>query len=118
MNDMNKTAIFSLEIDEIKRLIEANKISVSVIGIGRIGLPTALSFAKAGLTTIGVDVNEELVNKINDKNFPLKDLLSLLLDLSKNKKKQKFKSNIKIKILTFPTFIFFDNFIIFFVWVI
>ena len=73
MNDMNKTAIFSLEIDEIKRLIEANKISVSVIGIGRIGLPTALSFAKAGLTTIGVDVNEELVNKINDKNFPLKD---------------------------------------------
>ena len=29
-----------------------------VIGIGRIGLPTALSFAKSGLETIGVDINE------------------------------------------------------------
>jgi nucleotide sugar dehydrogenase len=73
MNVMNNTEIFSLEIDEIKQLIEADKISVSVIGIGRIGLPTALSFAKSGFTTIGVDVNEELVNKIKNKNFPLKD---------------------------------------------
>ena len=71
MNVMNNTEIFSLEIDEIKQLIEADKISVSVIGIGRIGLPTALSFAKSGFTTIGVDVNEELVNKIKNKNFPL-----------------------------------------------
>ena len=73
MNVMNNTEIFSLEIDEIKQLIEENKILVSVIGIGRIGLPTALSFAKSGFTTIGVDVNEELVDKIKNKNFPLKD---------------------------------------------
>ena len=73
MNAMNNVEIFPLEIDEIKQLIETNKISVCVIGIGRIGLPTALSFANSGLKTIGVDVNEELVNKIKDKNFPLKD---------------------------------------------
>ncbi len=73
MNAMNNVEIFPLEIDKIKQLIETNKISVCVIGIGRIGLPTALSFANSGLKTIGVDVNEELVNKIKDKNFPLKD---------------------------------------------
>ena len=43
------------------------------MGIGRIGLPTALSFAKSGLTTIGVDINESLVEMINSDNFPLKD---------------------------------------------
>jgi nucleotide sugar dehydrogenase len=46
---------------------------VCVIGIGRIGLPTALSFAKSGLQTIGVDINKNLVQDINSKKFPLKD---------------------------------------------
>ena len=54
-------------------LLDENEISVCVIGIGRIGLPTALSFAKSGFKTIGVDINEELVNKIKNKDFPLKD---------------------------------------------
>ena len=44
-----------------------------VIGIGRIGLPTALSFANSGLITTGVDINENLIEKINQKKFPLKD---------------------------------------------
>ena len=70
---MNDNDIFSLEINEIKKLIDENKITVSVIGIGRIGLPTAISFAKSGLTTIGVDINEELVSQISKKDFPLKD---------------------------------------------
>ena len=65
--------IFSLEQEEIEKCIDNNTITVCVIGIGRIGLPTALSFAKSGLTTIGVDINEKLVNKIKNKDFPLKD---------------------------------------------
>ncbi len=44
-----------------------------MIGIGRIGLPTALSFANSGLSTIGVDINSKLVEMINSKIFPLKD---------------------------------------------
>lgn len=70
---MSQKEIFSLELNEIKKLIDKNEISVCVIGIGRIGLPTALSFAKSGLRTVGVDINEELVNKIKNKDFPLKD---------------------------------------------
>ncbi len=70
---MSQEKIFSLELNEIKKLIDKNETSVCVIGIGRIGLPTALSFAKSGFRTVGVDINEELINKIKDKDFPLKD---------------------------------------------
>jgi nucleotide sugar dehydrogenase len=48
-------------------------LKVCIVGIGRIGLPTALSFAQAGLQTIGADINEKLVDSINAGNFPLKD---------------------------------------------
>ncbi len=57
----------------IKKFVESGQIHVCVVGIGRIGLPTALSVANAKLPTIGVDINVDLVNKINSKIFPLKD---------------------------------------------
>ena len=58
---------------EVINSIQGGKISVCVIGLGRIGLPTAISFANAGLNTFGVDINSDLVNTINSKEFPLKD---------------------------------------------
>ncbi len=39
--------------------------TISVIGLGYIGLPTAAMFAESGKTVVGVDVNEETVNTIN-----------------------------------------------------
>ncbi len=59
--------------DDVEKSLKSQTIRVCVVGIGRIGLPSALSFAKSGLTTIGVDINESLVQKINDGNFPLED---------------------------------------------
>lgn len=59
--------------EEVKKSLDTKSLRVCVIGIGRIGLPTALSFAKSGLQTIGVDINEKLVEDINSKKFPLKD---------------------------------------------
>ena len=59
--------------EEVKKSLDTKSLRVCVIGIGRIGLPTALSFAKSGLQTIGVDINEKLVQDINSKKFPLKD---------------------------------------------
>ena len=60
-------------IDEVRNSLESKSLKVCVVGIGRIGLPTALSFAKAGLQTIGLDINKKLVDSINTGNFPLKD---------------------------------------------
>ena len=70
---MEMTKIMNLSQNEIADLIQSGKLHVCVIGVGRIGLPTAISFANSGITTIGVDINSELVNNINSGLFPLKD---------------------------------------------
>ena len=62
-----------MEPAKLREELQAGSLTVSVIGIGRIGLPTALSFANSGLKTIGVDINTELVNMVNSGQYPLKD---------------------------------------------
>ena len=61
------------DINQVKNSLADKSLKVCVVGIGRIGLPTALSFAKVGLQTIGMDINEQLVDSLNQGNFPLKD---------------------------------------------
>jgi len=39
--------------------------TVSVIGMGYIGLPTCAIFARSGLDVLGIDVNESVVEKVN-----------------------------------------------------
>ncbi len=70
---MSNLKINMNSIEEVKKSLNSKTLRVCVIGIGRIGLPTALSFAKSGLQTIGVDINADLVQKINSGIFPLKD---------------------------------------------
>ena len=68
-----KSKIMQLNEPELIQSIQSGNISICVIGIGRIGLPTALSFANSGLPTVGVDINSKLIDMINSKIFPLKD---------------------------------------------
>ncbi len=65
--------LISTDPGEISKHLKSGEIKPCVIGIGRIGLPTALSFANAGFQTVGVDINSELVTMINSGNYPLKD---------------------------------------------
>ena len=44
--------------------------SVAVVGLGYIGLPTAVSLATGGLEVTGVDVNPEIVERINRGETP------------------------------------------------
>jgi len=46
------------------------KISIAVIGTGRIGLPLCLSFAEAGYKVFGVDVNTELISTLKAGKMP------------------------------------------------
>ncbi len=81
--------IISLTVDEIRNYLKSGQVKVAVIGIGRIGLPTAISFAHSGLPTIGVDINAKLVQMINSGNYPLKDepgFDKIFEDVIKNKK--------------------------------
>jgi len=65
--------ILEMNPDEIKSSLQSGSITICVVGIGRIGLPTALSFANSGLSTIGLDINSKLVESVNSGIYPLKD---------------------------------------------
>lgn len=69
----NLRNLVSIDPNEISSYLNSDEVKVCVIGIGRIGLPTALSFAHSGFQTIGVDINTSLVQMINSGNYPLKD---------------------------------------------
>src|SRR3990167_9562095 len=44
-------------------------VNISVLGIGKLGLCTALCLEKSGFNVIGLDVNQAYVNSINKKIF-------------------------------------------------
>jgi UDP-N-acetyl-D-mannosaminuronic acid dehydrogenase len=46
---------------------------VCVIGLGRIGLPLALSFADAGLSVLGVDNDPEVLAAVRERRMPFKE---------------------------------------------
>ena len=86
---MSNSRINMNNVEDVLNSLNSKSLKVCVVGIGRIGLPTALSFAKSGLETIGVDINESLVQDINSGKFPLKDepgYDEIFDDVIKNKK--------------------------------
>ena len=87
--------VLDMTDSEIVDTIQSGKLNICVIGIGRIGLPTALSFANSGLPTIGIDINEKLVELINSGNFPLKDEpgYDIIFDKVINEKKFRATTN-------------------------
>ena len=93
---MNKK-IIEMSKEELNENIQSENIQVCVIGIGRIGLPTALSFANSGFNTIGVDINENLVEKINKGIFPLKDEPGYDVMFDKVRSENFFKATSKIE---------------------
>ncbi len=70
---LKNSKLLYMSEQEVVNCIQEGKISVCVIGLGRIGLPTAIYFANSGLNTFGIDIDVELINKIKSNNFPLKD---------------------------------------------
>lgn len=52
--------------EEIKGSFKDGNITVSVFGLGKMGLPLVAVFADKGADVIGVDIDEEVVEKVND----------------------------------------------------
>src|SRR5690348_12884165 len=46
---------------------------VAIIGLGRIGLPLALTLADAGLSVIGVDADRERLAALRERRMPFKE---------------------------------------------
>lgn len=67
---------------------------ICVLGLGYIGLPTSLLLARAGNTVLGVDVNGNIVEKLNRNELPFKEPG---LDELFEKAKKNFQANISVQ---------------------
>ena len=65
--------LVTLDKSHMDECIEKKSLKIAVVGIGRIGLPTALCFANANFQTIGIDINEKLIEMVNSGDYPLND---------------------------------------------
>jgi nucleotide sugar dehydrogenase len=58
---------------EIPTLLRKGRVRIAVMGLGRIGLPTAAVFARAGAVVTGIDIKKEVVDATNSGNCWLTD---------------------------------------------
>ena len=52
---------------------ESGNLNVGIIGLGYVGLPTAIGFRDAGFNVWGVDLSDRIVNSLHQGNNPLGD---------------------------------------------
>ncbi|HEY4674066.1 MAG TPA: 3-hydroxyacyl-CoA dehydrogenase NAD-binding domain-containing protein, partial [Nitrososphaerales archaeon] len=58
-------SILRLSEDEIASRLRSGNVRIGVIGLGRIGVPTAVLFAEAGAKVVGGDINPAVVKGMN-----------------------------------------------------
>ena len=59
--------------------IKNRRAKVAVIGLGYVGLPLAVSFARAGFSVVGVDCDEDRVARVMTKKNYIADIPTALL---------------------------------------
>lgn len=67
-------SLMTTPVQEISDKIGNNTATICIMGLGYVGLPTAIHFAEKRFRVIGADVNKEMVSKINSGSCPLTDL--------------------------------------------
>ena len=97
-------------IDEIEDKIRNREVKISVIGLGRVGLPLAVTLADCGFDTLGIDINNELVAKLNEGVSPFPDEPGVSELLKSTEESGRFKASAVLEerdfnIVTVPTLI-------------
>ena len=65
--------LFGLMDSEILEKLNSGDVRIAVYGLGRVGLPLAVAWLRAGLRVLGVDVDERIVKLINSGISPIFD---------------------------------------------
>jgi UDP-N-acetyl-D-glucosamine dehydrogenase len=68
------TAVTSDTSLELEEKIRARKAEIGIIGLGYVGLPEAMEFAKAGFQVTGFDIDAERVSKVNHGTSYVEDV--------------------------------------------
>jgi len=59
--------------EEIVEKIEQKRAEITVVGLGRVGLLTAVMFAHSGFQVLGVDIKPEILKTVSSGNSPFKE---------------------------------------------
>ena len=59
----------------LKKKIQNKSANIAVIGLGYVGLPLAVSFAKVGYKVIGLDKDENRVARVNAQDNYISDIV-------------------------------------------
>ena len=59
---------------DILQKINENKAVIGVVGLGYVGLPLLMEFVEQGFTTIGFDIDQFKVNKLNEGKSYIKHI--------------------------------------------
>lgn len=63
-----------MKAKDLLKLIENKDVTVGVLGLGYVGLPLAVEFAKANIKTIGFEKSEEKAHRVNDASNYIGDV--------------------------------------------
>src|SRR5437879_6696128 len=63
----------------LEEKIRTRRARVGIIGLGYVGLPLAVEFAKAGFTVTGIDLSEEKTRRVNAGDSYIADISSATL---------------------------------------
>ena len=75
----NTTAVPLTQADILQEKIRARTARVGIIGLGYVGLPLAVEYAKAGFHVTGIDVSVEKTAKVNAGESYVGDISSATL---------------------------------------
>src|SRR4249920_1854590 len=63
----------------LEEKIRTRRARVGIVGLGYVGLPLAVEFAKAGFSVTGIDISEEKTRRVNAGDSYIGDIPSAIL---------------------------------------
>jgi UDP-N-acetyl-D-glucosamine dehydrogenase len=87
MSQLSSALEAATHIDTLQEKISSRTARVGIVGLGYVGLPLAVEFAKAGFSVTGIDLSESKVERINAGDSYVQDVagkdVAALLDAGK-----------------------------------
>ena len=80
----------------LKRKIRTNKAKIGIVGLGYVGLPLAIEFAKVGFNVVGIDIDKHRVQRVNAGKSYITDIKDSDLKSILNKKKFRAVSDFRV----------------------
>jgi UDP-N-acetyl-D-glucosamine dehydrogenase len=71
---MTSATLIASHLDTLREKISTRTARVGIVGLGYVGLPLAVEFAKAGFSVTGIDLVESKVERINAGNSYVQDV--------------------------------------------